>query len=101
MPRTVERTKSGAMNAECTTEDAKHCARSVVVVFTWHGPAAHERGTPRCRGVLADPAIARATRMTKKMVPLPIDSSLPQIIESLRTSRSLVLVAPPGAGKTT
>lgn len=35
------------------------------------------------------------------MTPLPIDSALPQIIEHLRQSRSLVLVAPPGAGKTT
>src|SRR5260221_11687480 len=35
------------------------------------------------------------------MTPLPIDSSLPQIIQSLRASRSLVIVAPPGAGKTT
>src|ERR1044071_7754021 len=35
------------------------------------------------------------------MVPLPIDSSLPEIVARLRESRSLVLVAPPGAGKTT
>ncbi len=35
------------------------------------------------------------------MIPLPIDASLPEIIERLRASRSLVLVAPPGAGKTT
>src|ERR1019366_10327393 len=35
------------------------------------------------------------------MVPLPIDASLPEIIANLRESRSLVLVAPPGAGKTT
>ena len=35
------------------------------------------------------------------MVPLPIDSSLPEIVKKLRGSRSLVLVAPPGAGKTT
>jgi len=35
------------------------------------------------------------------MTPLPIDSALPQIIDHLRRSRSLVLVAPPGAGKTT
>src|SRR3954447_12543598 len=35
------------------------------------------------------------------MTPLPIDSSLPQIIEPLRESRALVLVAEPGAGKTT
>jgi ATP-dependent helicase HrpB len=35
------------------------------------------------------------------MVPLPIDSALPQIVERLRENRCLVLVAPPGAGKTT
>jgi ATP-dependent helicase HrpB len=35
------------------------------------------------------------------MSPLPIDDSLPQILTSLRANRSLVLVAPPGAGKTT
>src|SRR6478672_7674788 len=32
---------------------------------------------------------------------LPIDSHLPEIVERLRESRALVLVAPPGAGKTT
>jgi ATP-dependent helicase HrpB len=32
---------------------------------------------------------------------LPIDRFLPEIVERLRGSRSLVLVAPPGAGKTT
>jgi ATP-dependent helicase HrpB len=35
------------------------------------------------------------------MLPLPIDASLPEITDRLRASRSLVLVAPPGAGKTT
>lgn len=35
------------------------------------------------------------------MTPLPIDQVLPQIVGSLRSSRGLVLVAPPGAGKTT
>lgn len=35
------------------------------------------------------------------MVPLPIDASLPEIVQQMRESRSLVLVAPPGAGKTT
>src|SRR5271166_3126735 len=34
------------------------------------------------------------------MDPLPIDSSLPEIVERL-AGRSLVLVAPPGSGKTT
>lgn len=33
--------------------------------------------------------------------PLPIDGHLPEIIDALKTSRSLVIVAPPGAGKTT
>jgi ATP-dependent helicase HrpB len=35
------------------------------------------------------------------MIPLPIDAYLPDIIAAARESRSLVLVAPPGAGKTT
>ena len=35
------------------------------------------------------------------MLRLPIDDVLPEITAKLRTSRNLVLVAPPGAGKTT
>ncbi|HVT90327.1 MAG TPA: ATP-dependent helicase HrpB [Tepidisphaeraceae bacterium] len=35
------------------------------------------------------------------MTPLPIDPFLPQIIQRVRESRALVLVAEPGAGKTT
>jgi ATP-dependent helicase HrpB len=35
------------------------------------------------------------------MIPLPIDEVLPDVVAALKTSRSLVLVAPPGAGKTT
>src|SRR5947209_16272753 len=35
------------------------------------------------------------------MTPLPIDQVLPQILGTLQSSRGLVLVAPPGAGKTT
>ena len=35
------------------------------------------------------------------MTPLPIDAVIPRIVESLRRERSLVLVAPPGSGKTT
>jgi ATP-dependent helicase HrpB len=35
------------------------------------------------------------------MLSLPIDSHLPQIVEAARTHRALVLVAEPGAGKTT
>ncbi len=35
------------------------------------------------------------------MTPLPIDPMLPEIVETLRRERSLVLVAPPGSGKTT
>ncbi|MCA1684969.1 MAG: DEAD/DEAH box helicase, partial [Planctomycetia bacterium] len=35
------------------------------------------------------------------MTPLPIDPTLPEIVETLRRERSLVLVAPPGSGKTT
>jgi ATP-dependent helicase HrpB len=35
------------------------------------------------------------------MVPLPIDRHLPDIVAAARSHRALVLVAPPGAGKTT
>ncbi|MDQ3440467.1 MAG: ATP-dependent helicase HrpB [Planctomycetota bacterium] len=35
------------------------------------------------------------------MISLPIDEVLPEVVAALKTSRSLVLVAPPGAGKTT
>ena len=35
------------------------------------------------------------------MIPLPIDSVLGQIIDRLRDARAVVVVAPPGAGKTT
>ncbi|MBV8611584.1 MAG: hypothetical protein JO034_29595, partial [Singulisphaera sp.] len=35
------------------------------------------------------------------MIPLPIDPKIPEILASLREHRRLVLVAPPGAGKTT
>ncbi|MGE3820008.1 MAG: ATP-dependent helicase HrpB [Isosphaeraceae bacterium] len=35
------------------------------------------------------------------MTPLPIDAVLPEILATLRGHRSLVLVAPPGSGKTT
>jgi ATP-dependent helicase HrpB len=35
------------------------------------------------------------------MLPLPIDDVLPGLLQALRTHEALVLVAPPGAGKTT
>src|SRR5580692_9176129 len=35
------------------------------------------------------------------MLPLPIDPLLPEIVASLRRESTLVLEAPPGAGKTT
>src|SRR5579872_3595546 len=35
------------------------------------------------------------------MVPLPIDSLLPAVVASLRQRPTLVIEAPPGAGKTT
>src|SRR5262245_56257892 len=37
----------------------------------------------------------------RTLSPLPIDALLPEIATTLRASRALVLVAPPGAGKTT
>lgn len=38
---------------------------------------------------------------TSLMTPLPIDAYLPQIVDALRQSPAAVIVAPPGAGKTT
>ena len=35
------------------------------------------------------------------MKPLPIDALIPEVVEALRTEGRLVLVAPPGSGKTT
>src|SRR5687768_10044268 len=35
------------------------------------------------------------------MTPLPIDAQLEEILEKVRTARRLVIVAPPGSGKTT
>jgi len=39
--------------------------------------------------------------VTPARTPLPIDPALPEIVEAAREHRGLVLVAPPGAGKTT
>src|SRR5579885_1279669 len=40
--------------------------------------------------------------MTKtRFTPLPIDAALPELTATLRASNAAVLVAPPGAGKTT
>jgi ATP-dependent helicase HrpB len=39
--------------------------------------------------------------MNKPMTPLPIDRHLSQVTDSLRRNPRLVLVAPPGSGKTT
>src|SRR5262249_55547857 len=38
---------------------------------------------------------------TRAPLPLPIDGYLPQIVHIVRASRAVVVVAPPGAGKTT
>src|SRR5437016_5720450 len=35
------------------------------------------------------------------MIPLPIDTALPQILDVAKSARRVVIVAPPGAGKTT
>jgi ATP-dependent helicase HrpB len=37
----------------------------------------------------------------KAKIPLPIEAVMPQVLEAAATARQLVLVAPPGAGKTT
>src|SRR5450432_2254254 len=50
---------------------------------------------------MARQSTRRASAAAKQMQPLPIDSFLPEILESLRESRAVVIVAEPGAGKTT
>ncbi|MEO1338942.1 MAG: ATP-dependent helicase HrpB, partial [Myxococcota bacterium] len=37
----------------------------------------------------------------RRVIPLPIDDVLPDVVAYLRKGPNLVLVAPPGAGKTT
>ena len=47
---------------------------------------------------------SRGPGMTRKLMdvsPLPIDAALPDLTAALRTNHAAVLVAPPGAGKTT
>jgi ATP-dependent helicase HrpB len=39
--------------------------------------------------------------MRKFATPLPIDDALPRLLDAMQTSNAAVLVAPPGAGKTT
>lgn len=39
--------------------------------------------------------------MTPDLTPLPVDEVVPELLAALRTSGAAVLVAPPGAGKTT
>src|SRR5208337_5006787 len=55
------------------------------------------RREPALPGKMKQPCAGRDFAMTS----LPIDQSLPEILASLREHRRLVLVAPPGAGKTT
>ena len=43
----------------------------------------------------------RKMRRGLQMIQLPVDAVLPQIADALRNSGSVVVVAPPGAGKTT
>src|SRR5207244_11759693 len=67
------------------------------------GDEAHP-GEASARGVEAGRGprlVGRHDRRTRVKEALPIDEVLPEILETLRTSGSLVLEAPPGAGKTT
>src|ERR1043165_4413575 len=62
---------------------------------------------PRCKGLYARKNRAGLrgkdvlTRLMRFDSPLPIDEALPRLTAALRTSNVAVLVAPPGAGKTT
>src|SRR3954463_16810866 len=46
-------------------------------------------------------AVLLGSGALRAMQALPIDPILPEIVDTLRRSRCLVLEAPPGAGKTT
>ncbi len=46
-------------------------------------------------------ALARVSMSTVDYPPLPIDAALPELTAALRARNAAVLVAPPGAGKTT
>jgi len=50
---------------------------------------------------LREPARARKPHVMRPFDPLPIDAALPDLTAALRARPNAVLVAPPGAGKTT
>ena len=50
---------------------------------------------------LREPARARKPHVMRAFDPLPIDAALPDLTAALRARPNAVLVAPPGAGKTT
>jgi len=43
----------------------------------------------------------RAAQVAPRMIPLPIDDVLPAVADAMAVGTAAVLVAPPGAGKTT
>ncbi len=51
--------------------------------------------------VPASACVASRVRSSAAMQPLPIDAHLPAIVAAVRARRACVVVAPPGAGKTT
>ena len=74
-------------------------ALSWSVRCNWETPPTSHRAAQglALAGKMKQPCAGRDRLMTS----LPIDQSLPEILTSLREHRRLVLVAPPGAGKTT
>src|SRR5207302_2463843 len=49
----------------------------------------------------SEPAFAACSCTMTFAAPLPIDAALPELLAALRSRDAAVLVAPPGAGKTT
>src|SRR5205085_781412 len=51
--------------------------------------------------VQGEPAVLPGRSRGRHVIALPIDDVMPEILAALRATRTLVLEAPPGAGKTT
>lgn len=59
------------------------------------------RTSPSAVRVAASPGSCHLPTMPSDQIRLPIDDALPQLLAALRDRTAAVLVAPPGAGKTT
>src|SRR5690606_11386484 len=58
-------------------------------------------GDPAARGRRPQRLPSAADALRRRPMPLPVDAALPDLLAALERGRRAVLVAPPGAGKTT